>query len=48
MQKRYRRRSAQNVVDEMIHMNQDYGIQDFLVVDDAFGCASNQIMRPKK
>ncbi len=42
MQKRFRRRSAQNVVDEIAHMNQHHGIKDFLVIDDAF---ANDIRR---
>jgi anaerobic magnesium-protoporphyrin IX monomethyl ester cyclase len=32
----FRRRSAQNVFGEIEHLNKDYGIKDFFIVDDNF------------
>ncbi len=36
MQKKFRRKSAQNVVEEIAHLREYHSIQDFLVIDDAF------------
>jgi len=34
--KKIRKRSAQNVLDEITHLNKDYGIKEFHIVDDNF------------
>jgi len=36
MQKKFRRRSAQSVIEEIAHLREYHSIQDFLVIDDAF------------
>src|SRR4030042_5322719 len=41
--RKWRPRSAQNLVDEMIHLNSRYGINEFLYCDDNFVLSRNRV-----